>query len=221
MEVNAIGPRRTVRRWRSALVLTTAVALLSAASPPPAPAASAGVGTADARGPNEFSLWGGGSVGATTMIGKSTGFDFGLAAVRYGRRLWTNDALSFDWTIDAIPLAFLTLDRSPGQESGHRESVYGAGLTPIGWRLDVERLRWVRPYFAANGGFLYFEDRVPARGVKFNFTYDFGVGAQVPLTPDTAVTLGYSYFHISNAGLGNSNPGFDANLLYLGVSLFR
>src|SRR5262249_36128995 len=114
MEVNAIGPRRTVRRWRSALVLTTAVALLSAASPPPAPAASAGVGTADARGPNEFSLWGGGSVGATTMIGKSTGFDFGLAAVRYGRRLWTNDALSFDWTIDAIPLAFLTLDRSPG-----------------------------------------------------------------------------------------------------------
>jgi hypothetical protein len=57
--------------------------------------------------------------------------------------------------------------------------------------------------------------------VKFNFTYDFGVGAQVPLTADTAVTLGYSYFHISNAGLGRSNPGFDANLLYLGVSLFR
>jgi opacity protein-like surface antigen len=214
MRVQAIGLHRRVRRWRSIVVLTCAVALLGAASAAPG-------AEEEGRGANELSLWGGGSVGATTMIGKSTGFDFGLAAVRYGRRLWSNDALSFDWTIDAIPLAFLTLDRSPGAESGHRESVYGAGLSPIGWRLDVERLRWVRPYFAANGGFLYFEDRVPARGVKFNFTYDFGVGAQVPVTPDTAVTLGYSYFHISNGGLGNSNPGFDANLLYLGISLFR
>jgi hypothetical protein len=221
MRVKAIGLRRTGRRWRSIFLLTGALALLCAGAASAEPASGADGAEEPGRGANELSLWGGGSVGATTMIGKSTGFDFGLAAIRYGRRLWSNGALSFDWTIDGIPLAFLTLDRSPGAESGHRESVYGAGLTPIGWRLDVERLRWVRPYFAANGGFLYFEDRVPASGVKFNFTYDFGLGAQVPIREDTAVTLGYSYFHISNAGLGRSNPGFDANLLYLGVSLFR
>jgi len=216
--MGATGTERRRAPWlgRAFQYLTMGAMLLQAALAHPAQA-----GVADERGANELSLWGGGSVAATTMIGKSTGFDFGLAAVRYGRRLWTNDTLSFDWTVDAIPLAFLSLDRSPGGSSGDRDSVYGAGLAPLGFRFDYEGLRWVRPYFAANGGFLYFTERVPARGVKFNFTYDFGLGAQLPMGADKAITLGYSYFHISNAGLGKSNPGFDANLLYLGFSLFR
>lgn len=171
----------------------------------------------------EVGIWGGGSVASSTAIGSSTDFDFGLAALRYGRMLWSNGTLSFDWTIDAIPLALISLDRAAGTPAatGDRELVYGAGLAPIGFRIDYEGLGRVRPYFAASGGFLYFTERIPATGVKFNFTYDFGVGAQLFLDPSQALTFGYKYHHISNGGIGDSNPGFDSNILYAGFSIYR
>lgn len=155
----------------------------------------------------------------STLIGKWESFDFQLAALRYGRTLWTDRRFSFDWTIDAIPVALLSLDRSGG--SGDRDTVYGAGLAPLGFRFDYEDLGWFRPYLAASGGFLYFAERVPASAVKFNFTYDFGLGTQIFFTPDRAVTLGYAYHHISNGGIGSSNPGFDSNLLYAGFSIYH
>ena len=173
------------------------------------------------RGKNEIGIWGGGSVAATPLIGTTSDFDFGLAALRYGRRLWENEALSFDWTVDVVPLAILSLDRSPSSAGTEHDAVYGAGLAPIGFRISYDALDWCRPYFAASGGFLAFAERVPAAGAKFNFTYDFGVGAQIPLTARTAATIGYSYYHISNGDIADSNPGFDANLLYVGFSLFR
>ncbi len=212
------------RRWvamrvrRHGLVMSLAI-LLGA----PAGAASQGQGGAPVitRGKNEIGFWGGASVAATPLIGTSTDFDFGLAALRYGRRLWDGHGLSFDWTIDVVPVAILSLDRSPGSADGHHDSVYGAGLAPIGFRIAYEPLGWCRPYFAASGGFLDFTKRIPATGSRFNFTYNFGVGAQVPVTAGTALTIGYTYYHISNGDLGDSNPGFDANILYAGFSVFR
>jgi opacity protein-like surface antigen len=210
-------PATRRRRYRLLLSLVTILAALAG------PVVSRGEDAtpASGRGKNEFGLWGGGSVAATPMIGKSTGFNFGLAALRYGRTLWKNGALAFDWTVDAIPVAILSLDRAPDSADKQRATVYGAGLAPIGFRIAYDALGWCRPYFAASGGFLAFTERVPATGSKFNFTYTFGVGAQVPVTADAAVTIGYTYYHISNGGIGESNPGFDSNILYAGFSIFR
>ena len=178
---------------------------------------------APTRGPNEFGAWGGGSVASTTMIGKWTDFGYGQAAFRYARTLWSNDAFAIDWTVDAIPLALLSLDRggSPGNEGGTKDVVYGAGIAPIGLRFDYDGFGWWRPYFATNVGFVMFEERVPSTGTKFNYTWDFGVGAQLFVRDDQAVTLGYDWKHISNAYSGRTNPGFDANMLYIGYSFFR
>lgn len=175
------------------------------------------------RGPNQIGLWGGGSVASSTLIGKSSDFGFGLAGFQYGRRLTKVGTIGFDWTVDAIPLAFLSLDLDEGQQvaNPHRDTIYGAGLAPLGFRLDWEATPWLEPYIAATGGFLYFTERVPSRGVKFNFTYDFGLGALIAVGPAEAITLGYKYHHISNAGIGDTNPGFDSNVLYAGFSIFR
>ncbi|MBM4244212.1 MAG: acyloxyacyl hydrolase [Deltaproteobacteria bacterium] len=175
------------------------------------------------RGPNEFGAWGGGSVASTTMIGEWTDFGYGQAAFRYARTLWSNDVLALDWTVDAIPLALLSLDRggSPGSEGGPKDVVYGAGIAPIGLRLACEGLTGWRPYFATNVGFVMFEERVPATGTKFNYTWDFGVGVQIFVRDDQALTLGYDWKHISNAYSGETNPGFDASILYVGYSYFR
>lgn len=179
--------------------------------------------TAPQRGANEFGAWGGGSVASTTMIGKWTDFGYGQAAFRYARTLWSNDAFAIDWTVDAIPLALLSLYRggSPGNESGPKDVVYGAGLAPIGLRFDYDGFGWWRPYFATNVGFVMFEERVPSTGTKFNYTWDFGVGCQLFVRDDQALTLGYDWKHISNAYSGRTNPGFDANMLYVGYSFFR
>jgi hypothetical protein len=39
-------------------------------------------------------------------------------------------------------------------------------------------------------------------------------------TPATAVTVGYRYHHISNAGTHRRNPGLDSNVIYAGFSFF-
>lgn len=202
-----------------------AVALLVVLGAPastPAQETTVAEGTAS-RGPNEFAVWGGGSVASSTMIGRWTDFDFGELAFRYARNLWGNGTFALDWTVDAVPLALISLDRGgqPAHNNGPTDVVYGAGIAPIGLRLDYDGFARWRPYFATNVGFLMFEDRIPATGTKFNYTWDFGLGTQLFLTDDQALSLGYDFKHISNAYAGQTNPGFDSNIFYVGYSFFR
>lgn len=205
----------------TAAVLALTMAL--AAAPACGEELAADRAPAATRGPNELGVWGGGSVASSTMIGKWTDFDFGTFAFRYARTLWSNGTIALDWTVDGVPLALISLDRGgePGNTGGPKDVVYGAGIAPIGLRLDYEGFGWWRPYFATNVGFLMFEERIPATGTKFNYTWDFGVGAQLFVADDQAITLGYDFKHISNAYSGEENPGFDANLFYVGWSIFR
>ncbi len=213
-----------VRRAARAIGVVMTAALLLGSSP----AWSDEVATVDhsaapVRGPNELGVWGGGSVASSTLIGKWTDFDFGMLAFRYARTLWSNDVLALDWTVDGVPMALLSLDRGgePGDTGGPKDVVYGAGIAPIGLRLSYDGFDSWRPYFASNVGFLMFEERVPATGTKFNYTWDFGVGAQIFVAGDQAISFGYDFKHISNAYSGEENPGFDANMLYVGWSIFR
>ena len=130
---------------------------------------------------------------------------------------------ALDWTVDGIPMALISLKRggTPDAQTGSTQTVYGAGIAPIGLRFDYEELGWWRPYIQSNVGFLMFEDRIPSTGTKFNYTWDFGVGAQLFLTDDQALSLGYDFKHISNSYAGQTNPGFDSNIFYIGYSFFR
>ncbi len=200
-------------------------------------AQSTGSGSADTPSPsegiqegdNEFGVWGGISFHSTTLIGKTPEARFGNFGLRYGRVLAASETVAFSWTIDAIPVAVLSNPRFTVVPSGSgfivtqsRKSVYAWGAAPIGLKFNFRRNRRVHPYGHATGGFLYFNEEVPAAGAaRFNFTYDFSGGVQIVNSDRKAFTIGYKYQHISNGYRATFNPGVDVQMIFVGFSVFR
>jgi hypothetical protein len=55
---------------------------------------------------------------------------------------------------------------------------------------------------------------------NFNFTFDFGAGAQYFYLPKRAFTAGYMFHHLSNAETALHNPGIDNNIIFGGLSWY-
>lgn len=53
----------------------------------------------------------------------------------------------------------------------------------------------------------------------FNFLNQFGLGAQVSVSDNSAITLGYRFRHLSNAGTSEPNRGINSNAVVLSYSL--
>lgn len=179
---------------------------------------------------NEFGVWGGISFDAPTWIGKTPDARFGNIELRYGRVLAANDSLAFAWTIDTVPVAVLSVNRFTIVPTGSgsftvqrmRDHTYGAGLSPIGLKLNFRRSQRLQPFVSGTGGFLYFSKDVPVPGAtRFNFTFDFGGGVQIVRNTGRAITIGYKYQHISNGDRSPINPGVDVQMFYGGFSIFK
>jgi len=182
------------------------------------------------RAANEFGVWGGGSWDSPTLIGKAADARLAILGLRYARVLARGDNLALKYTLDAVPVAVLSYESEvlePLPPSGFaarlvRRTITGAGLSPVGFQLNFRRRERVQPFAQASGGFLYFGESVPLEGgAQFNFTADFGGGLQVKSGARRAWTVGYRYQHVSNGYRAQTNPGFDANLFYVGYSIFR
>jgi Lipid A 3-O-deacylase (PagL) len=94
-------------------------------------------------------------------------------------------------------------------------------VSPLGFKINFGQQSWIKPFLAASVGFLYFEKDVPLpNSSQFNFTPEVGLGVHWFVTPANAVTVGYRFHHISNAGTHRRNPGLDLNLIYAGYSFF-
>jgi opacity protein-like surface antigen len=172
------------------------------------------------EGTNEFGIWGGGSPDSNVAIGTTPDTSMLLIGLRYGRVLKAWDSISLEYTFDLLPAA-VVFQPSHVRDGTGSASIYGAGITPFGLKLNFGQESWIKPFIAASVGFLYFTDDVPVPdSSRFNFTPEVGVGVQFFLTPKRAVTVGYKYFHISNAGTGDRNPGLDNNVIYAGYSFF-
>jgi opacity protein-like surface antigen len=179
---------------------------------------------------NEFGLWGGISFDAPTWIGKTPDARFGTIGLRYGRVLAANENLAFSWTIDAVPVAVLSVNRFTIVPTGSgsftvqrsRDHTYAAGLSPIGLKLNFRRSQTLQPFASGSGGFRYVSKDVPVAGAaRFNFTFDFGGGVQIVKTSGRAITIGYKYQHISNGDRSPINPGVDVQMIYGGFSIFK
>jgi opacity protein-like surface antigen len=172
------------------------------------------------EGTNEFGIWGGGSPDSNVAIGETPDTSMLLFGLRYGRVLKAWDSVSLEYTFDLLPAAVVFQPSSVRNGTGSA-SIYGAGITPFGLKLNFGQQSWIKPFVAASVGFLYFTEDVPVPDSRrFNFTPELGLGAQFFLTPKTAITVGYKYFHISNANTGHNNPGLDNNVIYAGYSFF-
>jgi len=179
---------------------------------------------------NEFGVWGAISFDAPTWIGYSPDARFGNIGLRYGRVLAANQNLAFSWTIDAVPVAILSVKRLTIVPTGSgsftvqqsRDRTYGAGLSPIGLKLGFRRSQMLQPFANGSAGFLYFSKQVPVAGAsQFNFTFDFGGGADIVKDGRRVISIGYKFQHISNGYTATINPGVDIQMIYVGYSIRR
>jgi lipid A 3-O-deacylase len=98
----------------------------------------------------------------------------------------------------------------------------GVSLTPVILRWDLRMgHRWM-PWVQGAGGVIWTNHKFPAVGPYpfpghegtsvFNFTPQFGIGVHYFVRPHASITFAANAVHISNASLGDANPGVNASV---------
>lgn len=175
---------------------------------------------------NGIGVWMGGSPASTTLIAKTPDARFGLVALEFGHVLATEAHMAVRYTADLIPAAVLDYPDPPLLETDDPATitpsaspVYGVGLVPVGLQFIYRTHRRVQPFFGGSGGLMAFPAPVPdGRGRKLNYTFDVSAGLRWVWEEHRVFTIGYRFHHLSNGFRGEINPGFDANIFYIGVS---
>ena len=164
------------------------------------------------QGSNEVQVW---TSGGHSVSGGRGNTGIWNAGLRYGWVL-TGAHLPgflkgrFEYAIDAVP-AYLIF-----QPTG---TAYGVGINPLNlkWNFVAHR-RW-SPYLELSGGTLFTTAKVPANTSSVNFTSGAALGPHI-LGPKYSWALEARYLHISNAGLGDLNPGVNTFEVRLGIGKF-
>jgi lipid A 3-O-deacylase len=166
-------------------------------------------------------FWGGGGTG----LGNGSGTYMFNASFRLGKLITAEHGPGFlrgklEYAADFTPAYVFSQDHtilplaSP-QLSSERQTVYGGGFTPFILKWNFNAGRKVHPFAAAEGGVIFTTSNVPAGDTSnVNFNSGFEVGIQVPRPHDRALTFSGFLSHISNAELGNRNPGINVSLQF-------
>jgi hypothetical protein len=108
----------------------------------------------------------------------------------------------------------------------------GISLTPIILRWDLGPRRRMVPFVQGAGGLIWTNHKFPPVGPfpapghqgtsVWNFTPQFGLGFQYFLHPKRSITFNANAVHISNASLGDANPGINATVQFqIGYSWWK
>jgi len=128
---------------------------------------------------------------------------------------------SLEGGVEAVPV-LLAFESTPAFGS---RTIYGGGLTAF-LHYDLHTGTRLVPFLEGGAGLLLStpQSRDPVsqfRASQFNFTLQIGVGLRYVLSQRAALSVEYRFHHLSDAGLTESNPGFNADFLLVGFSLFR
>jgi len=92
--------------------------------------------------------------------------------------------------------------------------VYGAEIAPrivyVGWKK-------FNPYFEWIGGVSLMKGHWEQEGSSFNFDTGGGIGALIPVSSKFDLSIGYRYWHLSDAGTSYPNAGYNSDMVLLGV----
>jgi hypothetical protein len=177
-------------------------------------------------GKNELMVWGGYAPAVRTFAvgGRTWDASLGIGAVRYSHRWNNSDWLNLKYTLDVSAVVLNYPDKvvSPtGVVTPTRETHYAVGLAPIGFQGNFRPRKKVQPFIGLSLGFLPFFETTPnVTGKKLNFSTAGGGGIEYRLSNKKAITFGYNFYHISNASRGIENPGYDAQLFFVGYTFF-
>jgi len=164
------------------------------------------------KGATEIQIW---TSGGHSVSGGRGDTGIWNAGLRYGWVLTGSHAPGFlkgkfEYAVDAVPLYLIFQPSS---------TVYGVGLNPLNLKWNFLRHGNMSPYLELSGGTLFTTDKVPARTSAVNFTSGAAFGAH--FLGKNAWALEARYLHISNAGLGDLNPGINLFEIQLGIGRFR
>ncbi|HWR37081.1 MAG TPA: acyloxyacyl hydrolase [Clostridia bacterium] len=91
---------------------------------------------------------------------------------------------------------------------------YGAAITPVLLKWNFTAHRRVVPFFEVFGSGIFTREDFPAGDTStVNFGSGAGVGAHISTRSRQAVSFNLRATHISNASIGNYNPGINAALV--------
>jgi len=164
------------------------------------------------KGGNELQVWTGGGHSVSGGRGDIDAFNAGL---RYGWILTGPHLPSFlrgrfEYAVDAVPV-FLIFQPA--------NTAYGVGFDPLGLKWNFQRRGRLSPFLELTGGVVRFNHDVPASTNTVNFMDQAAFGTHI-LGEKYNVSLELRYMHISNAGLGNLNPGVNTVQVRLGIGKF-
>ena len=160
------------------------------------------------------------------------GRQFALGSFRWGRVIGTTKGVTFEYLFEAMPIvmairnevakpAAKTSSDSEKSQYTVRRNTYGAAIHPAGFRFVFLPHRRLKPYVQTSAGFIFTSKPVPIpQSPNYNFSGDFGGGLMYSFDRRHTVNFGYRYFHISNMNIGEINPGYNANIFYVGYSSF-
>jgi opacity protein-like surface antigen len=155
-----------------------------------------------------------------------------LASFRWGRVIGTKKGVTFEYFFELIPAAvamknevanpkFVSAKQTPQEPPTIRKATFGMGVEPAGFKFYFRPDSRLKPYAQVGAGFFFSRKPVPVpQSPSYNFIGDFGGGVTYSIDRTRTINVGYRYFHISNMNIGEINPGYNANVFYLGFSRF-
>ena len=176
-------------------------------------------------GKNELMVWGGYAPAVRTFAisGRTWDASLGIGALRYSHRFNNSNWLNLKYTLDASVVVMNYPDKivSGTTVTPTRETRVGIGVAPIGLQGNFRPRKKLQPFIGLALGFLPFTETTPnVTGKKLNFSTAGGGGVEYRLSNKKAITFGYNFYHISNASRGIENPGYDAQLFFVGYTFF-
>lgn len=162
----------------------------------------------------------------------TTGRKLAVASVRFGRVVGTAKGITFEYLFEVAPLTlafknevenpdFVSTTETPNVTPTVRETTYSFGIQPAAFRFIFRPKKRLKPYLQAGAGFLFSSKPIPVpQSPRYNFIGDVSVGLMYHVKPRQTVNFGYRYYHISNMNIGEINPGYNANIFYVGYSFF-
>jgi len=219
--------RAALAVWLNTVPAQSALLAQELSETPPATAARDAAEALSSEVRNAVAIVGSGTFANGSIRGVAFDRNLFLLGFKYSRLLAHNGTLTFRYTPEIVPAAWVTqpvwgIDHFAVQRSDrftHTETTYGAGASPIGFELGFNPEGKLQPIVGTDEGFLYFSRNVPSLfSAQFNFTIEVRLGLRVSLNRARALSVEYVYHHLSNGYTARENPGVDSQMISLGYN---
>jgi len=169
------------------------------------------------KGSNEFQVWAAGAIPFTIFPNAPLARIYS-AGGRYGRVLTNSHGPGplrgrLEYVFEVVPVLEVELPHHP---------VYAPGFAPFVWKWDFVTRRRLSPYFEFYGGGVFGNHEVVPGTTSFNFMPSAALGVAFPWGQSGKYSWSAEarYFHISNAGLTEYNPGLNTIEFRIGFGIF-